>query len=702
MKALAAYFKRKPRAGASTRASANTGADAIVQQQRAVDVPDEQEQVMTEGAFPEQTSGLEDLVQQMEPVQQQKVVITDDSDDDDVWVAGDNGLSKLPAAPKKKMAAPKKKMAAPKKKIAGQKNKAEVPRKTKSPSRPRPLIRQLSAHKAEAQSAEYQATRFAREWDIEGKRVTAEANSMAESVERDERNAHGWVMFVRCRSSGTLASQPKWSASLRKNPRAGKPNVFVVKSFTADGESARRGRDPPPKQYFERGDGDSSADDADALALVEHVRFQLHPSFVPSSVTVPAPPFQLDKVGWGTFEVGVEVLFKDGRRLRHFHELEFPDAHRNSRTFAVPDVSVGGNGSCLVLEIGNQYSSVDEATPEDSLLHALKTKREKRRALLANVQARYDAINAAGDEMHGFLESCTRKQLALGALMAAILEDATKLSRDRFARFYDAAQSRVRYVVLDEETLSRGARDIWMRGLYEGEAPAHGGAPEDSLPERAYAISKPLPAGESIDRFVSHSWGSDAGRRFDLLLEFSREFEAEHGRLPRLWLDKFSIHQTKEDLDLDVRLLPLFLLSCDRVLVLLSKDLPTRLWCLAELYTKYALSPGTSFADTSDVAIDYLSVEEHPAERWDPESTAYVSVHSAHCSLSSDEELLRANLSVTPGGLDKVDECLNAVLKPRTWDRAVADLAEGTRGTGAEEEQLAEEDEDSEDDIQEE
>jgi hypothetical protein len=77
---------------------------------------------------------------------------------------------------------------------------------------------------------------------------------------------------------------------------------------------------------------------------VDHVVYHLHPTFSPSVATVSQavpvelpkvsthPPqgllearyeYQLTRVGWGTFEVGVEIYFTNGKTVATSHELSF-------------------------------------------------------------------------------------------------------------------------------------------------------------------------------------------------------------------------------------------------------------------------------------------------------------------------------------------------------------------------------------------
>jgi len=62
----------------------------------------------------------------------------------------------------------------------------------------------------------------------------------------------------------------------------------------------------------------------EAASRIEHVTFHLHPTFAPASVRVAERPFQITRVGWGTFDIGIEVVTTDGEcvSLRHALSLE--------------------------------------------------------------------------------------------------------------------------------------------------------------------------------------------------------------------------------------------------------------------------------------------------------------------------------------------------------------------------------------------
>lgn len=62
---------------------------------------------------------------------------------------------------------------------------------------------------------------------------------------------------------------------------------------------------------------------------VAAVTYELHPTFSPSSVTVTkseSPKFELARLGWGTFTVGVTVRLGNGASIKVDHDLSFLDA----------------------------------------------------------------------------------------------------------------------------------------------------------------------------------------------------------------------------------------------------------------------------------------------------------------------------------------------------------------------------------------
>ena len=72
----------------------------------------------------------------------------------------------------------------------------------------------------------------------------------------------------------------------------------------------------------------TSANKNDSIQkYVEKVKFDLHPSFGVTELSVKSVPYEMKRVGWGTFEIPVTIYFRrdTGRRepLKLEHMLSF-------------------------------------------------------------------------------------------------------------------------------------------------------------------------------------------------------------------------------------------------------------------------------------------------------------------------------------------------------------------------------------------
>jgi len=73
------------------------------------------------------------------------------------------------------------------------------------------------------------------------------------------------------------------------------------------------------------------AKEAETTSYVKQVTYKLHPTFQPSVVTLDSAPFALSRVGWGTFNIGIEIVVVDrvtGKEAKHHfeHMLNFDQA----------------------------------------------------------------------------------------------------------------------------------------------------------------------------------------------------------------------------------------------------------------------------------------------------------------------------------------------------------------------------------------
>jgi len=49
--------------------------------------------------------------------------------------------------------------------------------------------------------------------------------------------------------------------------------------------------------------------------IIKRVTFRLHPTFIPTRVIVDNPPFQLRRIGWGVFNIGIIIEFHNNLDL---------------------------------------------------------------------------------------------------------------------------------------------------------------------------------------------------------------------------------------------------------------------------------------------------------------------------------------------------------------------------------------------------
>ena len=102
-----------------------------------------------------------------------------------------------------------------------------------------------------------------------------------------------------------------------------------------------------------------------------------------------------------------------------------------------------------------------------------------------------------------------------------------------------------------------------------------------------YDLSEPCGPGE-IDYFISHSWKDDAALKYAQLESLAKRFQEANGREGTFWFDKVCINQ--RDISEDLKCLPIFVMACDRLLILYGSTYLARLWCIWELYVFFPTS----------------------------------------------------------------------------------------------------------------
>merc|ERR1712224_527854 len=88
--------------------------------------------------------------------------------------------------------------------------------------------------------------------------------------------------------------------------------------------------------------------------------------------------------------------------------------------------------------------------------------------------------------------------------------------------------------------------------------------------------------GGECDAFLSHSWHDDPEAKWAALQQWRGAFFERHGREPYVWFDKVCINQN--DIEQDLRGLPIFLRGCREMVVFCGSTYLSRLWCVVELF----------------------------------------------------------------------------------------------------------------------
>ena len=170
-----------------------------------------------------------------------------------------------------------------------------------------------------------------------------------------------------------------------------------------------------------------------------------------------------------------------------------------------------------------------------------------------------------------------------------------------------------------QKTLLEARREL--RGVrFSRLEPAHFASNEAD--ESLHGLSERCHLGE-IDAFVSHSWHDDAHNKWEALERWCSAFENSHGRDPVLWFDKCCLRQDS-DLQAQVARLPVFLAGSRKMLCLVGRTYPERIWCIVELFTHFSMggldanlevvpvvdAPATSTHSGSSVDLDDALVTE--------------------------------------------------------------------------------------------
>lgn len=158
---------------------------------------------------------------------------------------------------------------------------------------------------------------------------------------------------------------------------------------------------------------------------------------------------------------------------------------------------------------------------------------------------------------------------------------------------------------------------------------------------RFLECSRPVRPGERIDFFLSHAWRDDPAAKHAALSHVAEYFKTRKGRYPTFWFDKTCIDQT--NIGDGLRVLPMTVMSCNRLLMLYSPQYCERLWCVWELFTIMAFfTPEQALDRIEPVDISIFQTVVPSFQTLDPlEVLCSFQASQAKCFDPNDENRLR-------------------------------------------------------------
>jgi len=180
-----------------------------------------------------------------------------------------------------------------------------------------------------------------------------------------------------------------------------------------------------------------------------------------------------------------------------------------------------------------------------------------------------------------------------------------------------------------------------------------------------------------IDAFISHSWHDDAQAKWEAFEEWRDDFQRAEGRLPVVWWDKLCIDQN--NIDASIRCLPVFLASCNQLVVLCGDTYLERLWCCVEIFVFLEMGGVQEHIQIIPLrrgkreATDGAAAAPEDADecngdpvlhrtRWLTSKIADFDVRSAGCLLDKDRDRLLCLVEAANGNLGSFNDRLRGVL----------------------------------------
>jgi len=173
------------------------------------------------------------------------------------------------------------------------------------------------------------------------------------------------------------------------------------------------------------------------------------------------------------------------------------------------------------------------------------------------------------------------------------------------------------------------------------------------------------------DAFVSHSWHDNASAKWAALQSWREAFVRQHGHEPSVWFDKFCIDQ--QDIDANLRSLPIFLSGCEKLLIVYGPTYLERLWCVLEVFTFVHIGGSWDRVELLPVLRSrYLDGDEADVEA----TIQQFSVEDCKCFLQEDKECMIMIILTAYGSLDAFGKAVRSMFSKDSMCKYSSDTDE--------------------------
>ena len=162
----------------------------------------------------------------------------------------------------------------------------------------------------------------------------------------------------------------------------------------------------------------------------------------------------------------------------------------------------------------------------------------------------------------------------------------------------------------------------------------------DEHADSLHSLSRPLKEKEVISFFISHAWNDDGKQKYQKLKLVAESFKSKNGQYPTFWFDKVCFDQ--KNISDGLKVLPINVMVCSKVLVLYGPSYSSRLWCIWELFVLF------SFVDSTE-AVKRLQLCPLLEDGDLSKNLSTFDVTQAHCYDPNEEIKLRKVISASGG-----------------------------------------------------